>query len=195
MYIFLGYLITKVTSRTVGQALLFVFILAVVAMTDDSLNHSFNVAAAADDDDDDLNLDNEAAEIRRLQLPTSTEPLVQDDDERVANIEFNCSACDMHEMVHFYGRAPPFALGVKFREDSYVLRDPFQAPPPRWQSKPEFYVSLGAKCAICGQVVCKDTSCSFYYTKTYCLPCARAELKSWPVEAQSRLRKQLAAKK
>ncbi|KAL7730251.1 hypothetical protein ACLKA6_016517 [Drosophila palustris] len=153
----------------------------------------------AGDDDGDLieHLDSDAAEIARLELPAQSEPQAQaedDDDERIARIEFHCSSCDMHEMVHYYGTEPPFALGVKFREDSYVMRDPFQAPPPRWQSKPEFYVALGVNCSLCSKVVCKDSTCSFYYTKTYCLPCGSAELKSWPVEAQTRLRKQLAAK-
>lgn len=149
-----------------------------------------------DEDDEDLQLDTEAAEIARLDLPAQSEPQVQeeDDDERVARIEFHCSSCDMREMVHYYGTEPPFALGVRFREDSYVMRDPFQAPPPRWQSKPEFYIALGVNCSSCSKVVCKDATCSFYYTKTYCLPCGSDKLKSWPVEAQTRLRKQMAAK-
>lgn len=164
------------------------FTLAVLQMAQDSADYTI--------EDDDLCLDNEASEIQRLQLTAPVEPQPQEDlDERVATIEFHCSGCNMHEMVHYYGRTPPFALGIKFREDSYVLRDPFQAPPPRWQSKPEFYVALGVNCSSCNKAVCKDTSCSFYYTKTFCLECGKVELKNWPVEAQSRFRKQLAAKK
>ncbi|XP_030370104.1 cysteine-rich DPF motif domain-containing protein 1 [Scaptodrosophila lebanonensis] len=153
------------------------------------------------DDDKELDLpqDNEEAEIARLQLPEQNQSLnaqedVEADDERIARIEFHCKECDMHELVHYYGRNPPFALGVQFREDSYVMRDPFQAPPPRWQSKSENFLALGAKCTTCAKIVCKDAACSIYYTHTYCLPCARLELKSWPVEAQAKLRKQLVAK-
>ncbi|XP_068157449.1 cysteine-rich DPF motif domain-containing protein 1 [Drosophila tropicalis] len=144
-----------------------------------------------------LPLDTEAAEIARLQPnSTNSQPdnqTAEEDDERIAKIQFRCYACDMREMVHYYGREPPFALGIEFREDTYVMRDPFQAPPPRWQSKPEFFISLGVHCCICSQVVCKDPACSYYYTQTYCLPCGSKELKSWPPEAQMRLRKQLEA--
>ncbi|KAH8381580.1 hypothetical protein KR093_008678, partial [Drosophila rubida] len=150
------------------------------------------------DDIEDLLIKDDAAEIERLQLPAqSQEPqdTQQEDDERIAQIEFRCSCCDMHEFVHYYGREPPFALGILFREDTFVMRDPFQAPPPRRQFKPEFYIAMGVKCSRCSKVVCRDTTCSFYYTKTFCLPCGSETLKSWPVEAQTRLRKQLAAAK
>lgn len=146
------------------------------------------------EDDEGLHLADDAAEIARLESESMPAAELEENDERVAQIEFHCTSCQMRELVHYYGREPPFALGVKFREDNFVMRDPFQAAPPRWQSKPEFYIALGVKCSCCEKIVCKDPTCSFYYTKTYCLPCGAAELKSWPVEAQTRLRKQLAAK-
>ncbi|XP_001358984.2 cysteine-rich DPF motif domain-containing protein 1 [Drosophila pseudoobscura] len=157
-----------------------------------------SVSLSIDNDlaDEDLVLNDESAEIARLQLPEEDrqpqdklEPL--EEDERIAKIDFHCSACDMHELVHYFGRQPPFALGIKYLEDTYVMRDPFQPPPPRWQSKPEYYIAMGSKCSSCSKVVCKDAACSFYYTRTVCLPCGKAELKEWPVEAQARLRKQL----
>lgn len=170
-----------------------------IGMADDLSGASDDHNNSLNEDDDGLHLDDDAAEIARLELPAQSEsaPVAEaeaDNDERVAQIEFQCTSCQMRELVHYYGREPPFALGVKFREDNFVMRDPFQAAPPRWQSKPEFYITLGVKCASCDQVVCKDSTCSFYYTRTYCLPCGAKELKSWPVEAQTRLRKQLAAK-
>ncbi|ALC47257.1 CG11755, partial [Drosophila busckii] len=143
------------------------------------------------DDFSDLKVENEEEEIARLQLPPPVPQDIRDDKERIATIEFKCSGCDMQELVHYFGQKPPFAIGVKFREDTYVMRDPFQAPPQRWKLKPEFYVAIGAHCAMCNKVVCKDTSCSIYYTKTYCLQCGFAKSKSWPVEAQTKLRKQL----
>ncbi|KAI8045926.1 cysteine-rich DPF motif domain-containing protein 1 [Drosophila gunungcola] len=148
-------------------------------------------------DEEDLFLDNETAEIERLKLPEEdkkpTDP--EEEDERVARIDFLCSGCEMHEMVHYFGRKPPFSLGIKYPEDNYVMRDPFQPPPPRWQTKAEYYISLGAKCSICSKTVCKDPGCSFYYTATFCLPCGQEKLKNWPAEAQARLRKQLAVSK
>ncbi|EDW24188.1 GL23522 [Drosophila persimilis] len=156
-----------------------------------------SVSLSIDNDlaDEDLVLNDESAEIARLQLPEEDQPQDKleplEEDERIAKIDFRCSACDMHELVHYFGRQPPFALGIKYLEDTYVMRDPFQPPPPRWQSKPEYYIAMGSKCSSCSKVVCKDGACSFYYTRTVCLPCGKAELKDWPVEAQARLRKQL----
>ncbi|XP_039491529.1 cysteine-rich DPF motif domain-containing protein 1 [Drosophila santomea] len=147
------------------------------------------------DDDEDFVLDNEAEEIKRLQLPEEEKKPIdpEEADERIARIEFNCSGCEMHEMVHYFGRKPPFALGVEYPEDNYVMRDPFQPPPPRWQTQPEYYITLGTKCSTCSKSVCKDPGCSFYYTASFCLPCGKEELKNWPVEAQARIRKQLSA--
>ncbi|EDX13732.1 GD18563 [Drosophila simulans] len=97
------------------------------------------------DPDDELVLENEAEEIERLQLPEEVNKPIdpEEEDERVARIEFNCSGCEMQEMVHYFGRKPPFALGVIYPEDNYVMRDPFQPPPPRWQSKPEYISQWG----------------------------------------------------
>ncbi|KAH8383242.1 hypothetical protein KR009_007530 [Drosophila setifemur] len=144
--------------------------------------------------DEDILVQNEAVEIACLELRPKDEKLPDpaEEDERVARIDFHCSGCNMHELVHYFGMQPPFALGIKYPEENYVMRDPFQPPPPRWQSKPEYYISLGAKCFSCLKTVCKDPGCSFYYTATFCLPCGMEKLKNWPVEAQTRLRKQLA---
>ncbi|XP_034663650.1 cysteine-rich DPF motif domain-containing protein 1 [Drosophila subobscura] len=163
-----------------------------------SVNVDIDEDIGNDLDDEDLVLNDEAAEIARLQLPEEDEkPKEELDpkerDERIAKIDFRCSACDMHELVHYFGREPPFALGIKYLENTFVMRDPFQPPPPRWQMKPEYYIAIGSHCSSCSKVVCKDAACSYYYTKTVCLPCGKAELKDWPVEAQARFRKQLAA--
>lgn len=114
-----------------------------------------------------------------------------DIDERIARIDFHCSGCDMHELVHYFGREPPFALGIQYKEDNYVLRDPFQPPPQGGRPIPEYYISLGSKCSSCLKTVCKGSGCSFFYTATVCVPCGKTMLKDWPVDAQTRFRKQL----
>ncbi|KAH8267325.1 hypothetical protein KR018_006891 [Drosophila ironensis] len=143
------------------------------------------------DSGDELPLEDEEAEVARLKLPPKRQsPPPRDDD---ATIEFRCSTCDMREMVHYFGRKPPFALAICYAEDNYVMRDPFQPPPPRHQKRAEYYISLGAKCAACSKIVCRDSACSYFYTATFCTDCAKAKLKEWPVEAQTRFRKQLAS--
>ncbi|XP_055903823.1 cysteine-rich DPF motif domain-containing protein 1 [Eupeodes corollae] len=138
----------------------------------------------------------EKEEIEQLKLPTEcpTEPpLPAEEDDRIPRINFTCSSCEMNEMVHYKGTEPPFVLGVKLMEESYVMRDPFQQHPPRWRKKPEFFICLGAHCCLCDRIVCKDAECSFFYVSTFCLNCAKEAVKSFPLEVQTKLRKQLAS--
>ncbi|XP_054725445.1 cysteine-rich DPF motif domain-containing protein 1 [Anastrepha obliqua] len=149
-------------------------------------------------DDLQLNVKDEEAEIARLEIPvpniTGTEKCEFQNDDRTPKIEFQCTACDMLEMVHYYGKIPPFVYGLKLLEDSFVMRDPFQPPPLRWKPKAEYFVILGAKCSMCENVVCRSTECSFYYTHTYCLSCAEINRSKFPQEAQAKLRKQFVQK-
>ncbi|XP_017100376.2 cysteine-rich DPF motif domain-containing protein 1 [Drosophila bipectinata] len=138
---------------------------------------------------------NNAVNVPRLE-PTEKDQNSQkrdDIDARIARIDFRCSGCYMHELVHYFGREPPFALGIRYKEDNYVLRDPFQPPPQAGRPVPEYYISMGSKCSSCLKIVCKSSGCSFYYTATFCVPCGKSKLKDWPVDAQTRFRKQLSA--
>ncbi|XP_054083687.1 cysteine-rich DPF motif domain-containing protein 1 [Zeugodacus cucurbitae] len=145
-----------------------------------------------------LNVKDEEAEISRLEdnanVPTSSEKYETQNDERIPKIKFQCTVCNMLEMVHYYGKSPPFVYGLKLLEDSFVLRDPFQPPPMRWKPKAEYFVIMGAKCTVCENVVCKGAECSFYYTSSYCLACAKKHINRFPIEAQAKLRKQLEIK-
>lgn len=147
---------------------------------------------------DELEIKSEKEEIEQLlvQLPesqTNEPPSPAEEDDRIPRINFCCSSCGMNEMVHYKGTEPPFVLGVKLLEESYIMRDPFQQHPPRWKKKPEYFISLGAHCCLCSQVVCRDVECSFFYVSTFCLDCAKGALKSFPLEVQTKLRKQLAS--
>ncbi|XP_037951069.1 flocculation protein FLO11-like [Teleopsis dalmanni] len=148
-------------------------------------------------DDDELYIENEEAEIAKLKLSSkdfkSKPPVRDEDDEREPKIRFRCSACDMDEMVHIFGKTAPFILGVEYYEDTYVMRDPFQPPPPRNKKIPEYYIAMGANCSQCQRPVCKDEACSFYYTRTFCLDCAKKIFNKFPVEVQTKLSKQLSS--
>lgn len=119
-------------------------------------------------------------------------------DEREAKIEFKCSVCEHFEMVHYFGCSPYFTIGVQFREPTYILRDPFR-PSPAIRKKengdigtvpaPEYFVAIGSHCHNCNQMVCKDAECSFYYTRTYCLPCARLAAPTFPAEVRNKFNK------
>lgn len=150
------------------------------------------------DDNSELYIKNDKAEIELLegnnnkQSPDKEEKPIEDqEDERIAKIKFHCSGCDMEEMVHYFGLEPTFVYGLKFNEPTYIMRDPFQAPPPRWKSKAEYFVALGAHCNLCDQVVCKDNECSFFYIKSYCLDCVKKVAPTFPLDIQQKLRKQL----
>ncbi|CAD6994960.1 unnamed protein product [Ceratitis capitata] len=145
-------------------------------------------------EDVQLNVKNEEEEIAVLEAEANclnSEKQEAKFNERVPNIDFQCGICDMTESVHYYGKRPPFLYGLQLLEDSFVMRDPFQPPPLRWKPKSEYFVVIGAKCSVCQKIVCKGTECSFYYTCTYCLNCAKNCLDVAPTEVQAKLRKQL----
>ncbi|XP_039965101.1 cysteine-rich DPF motif domain-containing protein 1 [Bactrocera tryoni] len=145
-----------------------------------------------------LNVKDDEAEISRLEadanVSKSSEKCESQTDERVPKIKFQCTMCDMLEMVNYYGKTPPFVYGLKLLEDSFVLRDPFQSPPIRWKPKAEYFVIIGSRCTVCENVVCKGAECSFYFTCTYCLACAKKHINKFPIESQAKLRKQLEIK-
>lgn len=155
-------------------------------------------ANVLEDGDLELNIPNDEAEIRRLETPNKDgNKLIENsnlDEDSIPKIEFECSCCHMLEMVHYFGKNPNFVHGLQFHEDTYVMRDPFVPPPPRWKSKAEYFIALGAKCCKCQRVVCRDSACSFYYTRTFCLDCGRELMNEFSTEAQSKLRKQLSLK-
>ncbi|XP_017472584.1 PREDICTED: cysteine-rich DPF motif domain-containing protein 1 [Rhagoletis zephyria] len=146
-------------------------------------------------DDLQLNVRDEKAEIASLKLPAAeTITTEHQNDDHKPKILFQCSACCMKEVVHYYGKNPQFVYGLKLLEDSFVMRDPFQPTPIRWKPKAEYFIVVGAKCSVCKNVVCKDAECSFYFTLTYCLSCVESNMNKFPIEAQAKLRKQLARK-
>lgn len=120
------------------------------------------------------------------------EPLKEDDEPK---IEFKCEICAFSERCHYKGKRPPFANKIELIEESYVMKDPFSPPPGAHSTKSnsEYFIVIGAHCMDCDRMVCKSSECSIFYTKTFCLSCAKNHIRSFPVEVQSKIKKQLAA--
>ncbi|XP_013107879.1 cysteine-rich DPF motif domain-containing protein 1 [Stomoxys calcitrans] len=110
------------------------------------------------------------------------------DDE---SIPFHCKSCGLHETVHYFGQQPAFVYGVVYTEPTYIMKDPFQPPVGKWKSKPEYFIALGAHCIRCNDVVCKDNGCHFFFKHTYCIPCVKIVISTFPTDIQLKIKKQL----
>ncbi|KAK7016801.1 Cysteine-rich, DPF motif domain containing 1 [Halocaridina rubra] len=95
---------------------------------------------------------------------------------------FRCEVCGLQETYHYYGKKPPFNKNVTFLEDCYLLQDPFQS----WGS--ESFLLLGSSCTVCKRVVCQSTACSIFYTKRFCIDCAKSQSDEFPPEVRNRLK-------
>lgn len=109
-------------------------------------------------------------------------------------IKFVCDLCSLEEMCHYKGKNPYFVKNINFTEDCYVMKDPFSPPPgpDTKKSFTEYFLVLGANCKDCDKTVCKGNECSFFYGHTFCIDCAQIRIKDFPLEIQSKIRKQIA---
>ncbi|CAH0550220.1 unnamed protein product [Brassicogethes aeneus] len=96
---------------------------------------------------------------------------------------FHCALCGLHEKFEYFGVDPPFVKKYKLLEDTYLVEDPFLPP------KQGEMLQLGAHCTKCKKCVCKDPSCSFYYEGTYCIICAKENMKMFPDVVKDKLNK------
>jgi hypothetical protein len=122
--------------------------------------------------------------------PSKEAPAAEQPEQK---IPFLCRECSMSELVHYFGKKPPFVRNVEFLEDAYIMKDPFSAPPARngKRSFTEYFLVIGSNCKICESPVCKD--CSVFYSNTFCIHCAYAHVSQFPVEIQSKIRKEFSA--
>ncbi|XP_048209882.1 cysteine-rich DPF motif domain-containing protein 1 [Perognathus longimembris pacificus] len=88
---------------------------------------------------------------------------------------FECQLCALTAPYSYVGQKPPDAQSVVLLEESYVMRDPFAV------DKGQFLV-LGARCGVCGRLVCAGPECSLFYSKRFCLPCVRKHIDAFPQE-------------
>uniref|UniRef100_A0A8D2QU83 Cysteine-rich DPF motif domain-containing protein 1 n=1 Tax=Zosterops lateralis melanops TaxID=1220523 RepID=A0A8D2QU83_ZOSLA len=71
-----------------------------------------------------------------------------------------------------------------FVEEAYVMKDPFTP------DKDKFLIAE-SDCSLCSRAVCVGTNfkykCSLlrlFYSKSFCLPCVKENLKTFPLEIQ-----------
>ncbi|GJP83105.1 hypothetical protein CLOP_g13308 [Closterium sp. NIES-67] len=102
---------------------------------------------------------------------------------------FTCNLCKLEARFDYLGRRPPFAPHIAFLEDGYICRDPFGS-----SSSSQRPLFLGSACSLCHATVCCSLSCSFFFAKRFCLPCARQNVAAFCPEAQAELLKALGAK-
>lgn len=103
------------------------------------------------------------------------------ESEEKTLIVFDCFNCKLRENVDYKGTKPPFARELMLKEAGYIMRDPFSEA-----GRGQLLV-LGSDCSACGRMVCLGKECSVFYTKTFCLPCARDHLESLPGVIKSKL--------
>lgn len=117
-------------------------------------------------------------------------PVKKEPDE--PKIEFQCSICKLiNASCDYYGTKPPFNRKLQITEASYIMKDPFCPPPSAGRPNPEYFLIIGVNCAFCETPVCKSPECSFYYGKTFCCKCTLENIKQFPLEIQTKARKQL----
>jgi len=129
----------------------------------------------------------------------ATESVKKEEDAAAAKpeepekIHFRCSGCAMVELVDYFGRCPPFVKNLELLEESYVMRDPFSAPPTKLgkRSFTEYFIVIGSNCHFCESQICKD--CLIFYKSSSCFPCAEQRLPDFPLEMQSKIRKEILA--
>lgn len=129
-------------------------------------------------------------EIETTAKPSSSVEQQQQVEEK---IPFLCKECTMSELVHYFGKKPPFVRNIEFSEDSFIMKDPFSQPPTRngKRSFTEYFLVIGSNCKICESSVCKD--CSIFFKSTFCIRCAYSQVTQFPVEIQSKIRKEFLA--
>lgn len=114
-------------------------------------------------------------------------------DEEPEKIKFTCSSCAMSEFVDYFGKSPPFTRNMELLEDSYIMKDPFTVPPSKHgkRSFTEYFISIGSHCSLCQTVVCKE--CSLFFKSSFCYPCAETKVHQFPLEIQSKIRREIVA--
>ncbi|KAF0289301.1 Cysteine-rich DPF motif domain-containing protein 1 [Amphibalanus amphitrite] len=117
-----------------------------------------------------------ASDTTKTPAPASADTVAEE------TIPFTCCVCGLSEQCHYRGTRPPFSGFVQLTEPGYVMRDPFSA-----RAACQLPVLLGADCTLCARAVCQDAGCSVFYTRRFCLPCARERAAEFPPQLRDKL--------
>ncbi|NWR33793.1 CDPF1 protein, partial [Tachuris rubrigastra] len=91
--------------------------------------------------------------------------------------EFECQLCGLTAPYTYCGPKPPNSHSIVILEEAYVMKDPFTP------DKDKFLI-LGSRCSLCSRSVCVDAECSLFYSKRFCVPCVKENIKAFPLEIQ-----------
>lgn len=114
------------------------------------------------------------------QIPNK---VAKNEDVPLEHKQFVCYNCGLSEKYEYFGKNPHFLKAFNLLEDCYVIEDPFLPP------KTGECIILGAKCVKCEKEVCCDVNCSFYFCRTYCVICAKENIKNFPENIQKKIDK------
>ncbi|NWW30412.1 CDPF1 protein, partial [Panurus biarmicus] len=62
-------------------------------------------------------------------------------------------------------------------KEASVMKDPFTPDKDK-------FLTTGSLCSLCSRAVCVGTDCSLFYSKSFCLPCVKENLKAFPLEIE-----------
>ncbi|KAA0201797.1 hypothetical protein HAZT_HAZT003523 [Hyalella azteca] len=96
---------------------------------------------------------------------------------------FSCSCCGLTERYAYFGRNPRFLKNIVFLEDCYVIEDPFSG------ARNDSFTVTGSHCVACSARVCQSPDCSVFYSKRFCLNCARKNIHEMPTEMRVKINK------
>mmetsp|Transcript_4399 Transcript_4399/g.5920 ORF Transcript_4399/g.5920 Transcript_4399/m.5920 type:complete len:112 (-) Transcript_4399:175-510(-) len=85
---------------------------------------------------------------------------------------FSCAVCAIEVNYEYFGKQPPYNSSIVFLEEGYFRRNPFST-----DARPLF---IGGHCSICKIAVCAAPTCSLFYAKRFCVPCASEHLNHFP---------------
>ncbi|XP_076412627.1 cysteine-rich DPF motif domain-containing protein 1 isoform X2 [Peromyscus maniculatus bairdii] len=101
------------------------------------------------------------------------------------------SSCLLWLLLRLYGSAMAHSRMPLFHsllEESYIMKDPFSSDKGR-------FLVLGARCSVCGRLVCVGPDCSLFYSKRVCLPCVQENISAFPQEIRQDVEKRKGASK
>ncbi|XP_058661197.1 cysteine-rich DPF motif domain-containing protein 1 [Ammospiza caudacuta] len=91
--------------------------------------------------------------------------------------EFRYELCELSALYTNYGQMSPNSHSIVLLQEACVMRDPFTP------GKDKFLI-IRSHCSLCSRAVCVGTNCSLFYSKSFCLPCMKENLKAFPLEIQ-----------
>lgn len=128
---------------------------------------------------------------------SSGKPETEEKNKPEVSDIFRCELCRLHAKYNYYGTRPlerhnepgsQQPAGQSRKEDLTLLEKCFVCDDPFVESKQRNFLILGSRCSQCQAMVCVSSRCSlFYYTKRFCMKCAKLNIDEFPAEIKAEL--------